>query len=108
IFELFTRGQHYKLDTPLLDWCNSPMVALFFAFKKSDERPDDTGNRVVYALNRKLIEKIHPPTEAVYEDRIRFIESLGNRNPRLVAQTGLFTFLPNSLSIEEWVVKHFN
>lgn len=107
VFELFAQGQHHELATPLLDWTRSPHVALFFAFEQWDSRIDDEGHRVLYALNRKIIEKKMPLGRVVKDNGILFIESMAARNPRLIGQSGLFTFSPSHLSIESWVIDSY-
>jgi hypothetical protein len=107
VFELFAIGQHHELSTPLLDWSRSPQVALFFAFEQSDSRNDDEGHRVVYALNRSIIEKKARPGNVVKDNGVHFIESMAERNPRLIAQSGLFSFSPSHLSIEKWVIDNY-
>jgi hypothetical protein len=107
VFELFATGQHYKLATPLLDWTKSPYIATYFAFEDKDDRKD-IGYRAVYALNRALVERHCPPSEALGENSVRFIQSLAVSNSRLVAQAGLFTFSPTHISLEDWVTRNFS
>jgi len=108
--ELFALGQHHGLATPFLDWTTVPLIALFFAFHEPDEpgkSADGVGSRVVYALNRSLVEKYCPSNEAHGPDSILFLGSLAYDNPRIIGQAGLFTFVPAHLPVDEWVVTHF-
>lgn len=70
IFELFSTGQHYRLATPLLDWTKSPYIATYFAFEEKDDR-DECGHRVVYGINRTIIEQRFPPIEAFSHNSAR-------------------------------------
>lgn len=85
--EVWAYGQHFGLATPLLDWSQSPFVALFFAF--IDEDPaEETENpyRAVFRLNKSLIEATLP--------KLFFEPALGE-NIRLVNQAGLFSVTPD-------------
>jgi hypothetical protein len=48
-----------------------------------------------------------PPGKAIDSEGIFFEDSTGDRNPRLIAQSGIFTFSPSYISIEKWVVENY-
>lgn len=102
--ELFALGQHHGLLTPFLDWTSVPLIALYFAFEQRDDRRDGVGYRVVFALNRTAVEKFCPPRETHGPDSILFLGSMAHDNPRIVPQSGLFTFIPAHLPVDQWVV----
>jgi len=109
ICELFATGQHYGLLTPFLDWTDLPAIALFFAFAGEDDanQPAGVGNRVVYALNHSWVTEVCPPGAIGDDDDILFMSAMAHDNPRIIAQQGLFTFIPAHVSIDEWVVRKY-
>jgi len=105
--ELWALGQHYGLYTPLLDWSRSPYVGLFFAF--ANPVRSRTKDRVLWAIDVPSIEII---SENYLKDeskgetwKLEIIDPPLDENSRLVSQAGLFTKVPISIDIEQWVKK---
>lgn len=94
--EILAIGQHFGLNTPLLDWTFSSYVGLFFAMQGKST----TGERCLWAINESLIVDINKSNKQL-KDKIEFIKPLSNENPRLVSQQGLFLRLPLEYSLEE-------
>lgn len=112
---LWALGQHFGLATPLLDWSNSPFAAAYFAFEELASNPTDY--RVIFGLNRSLVEQKNPDVRILdpeegpsYEQgspALEFVEPLTDENPRLVSQGGCFTKGPIGTPVEQWVAKAF-
>lgn len=97
----------------MLDWTESPFVALYFAFEEASKSV--RGARAVFAFSRPLVElkcdsitKKQPVGSPARPDIVEFITPETDENARLVSQGGLFTKGTTGVEIEEWVRSHFH
>lgn len=116
-------GQHNGLATPLLDWTESPYVALYFAFQHEDT--DGSGHRVVWGVSQGSIsrasqlildqdekERAEQSTEMARVPRPRpsvceVIRPLTDENARLVNQRGLFVRGPDGVPLDSWIKEQY-
>ncbi len=136
--ECWAIGQHYGLNTPLLDWTESPFVGAYFAFVEQVKKviSDDlieqiekelssismqrfkeeliangqTEYRAVYALSRDLVRWgwVKKKGEPLLAQFVEFVEPLLDENPRLINQNGLFTISLDGADVKERVQKCYS
>ena len=103
-------GQHYGLDTPYLDWTETPYIATFFSVITNAET-----DGCIYALDLSKIDEMNKKAlcnetlksfinnKAIEDYAINVIQPMTNFITRLNAQNGCFTVAPDGLSIDDWI-----
>lgn len=95
--EIWALGQHFGLFSPLLDWTDSPYVALYFSLLDESSNSE----RCIWAFQEDEVERINK--QKLTKDSIDIVRSLTNENQRLLSQQGLFLKIPDLVDLVSWV-----
>ena len=95
--EIWAIGQHNFLNTPLLDFTESPYVAAYFAFADDSIKSD---YRVVYGISKSNIVDNH-------NNNLEIFMPVSDYNNRLISQSALFVNFKIKKDLETLIVEKY-
>jgi hypothetical protein len=95
VLEWIALAQHHHLPTRLLDWTESPLVALFFAVNDPNNRENDEEDGIVWSLAAFVLQgglfNSFEEIDQAIRNRPNNIYFPRHISPRISAQQGCFT-----------------
>ena len=100
-------AQHHGLPTLLLEWTLNPLVALYFAVKENDDKDGKIWIMELPHYNDRKKITIHLESGDKFPKYINcpLLVSPKPFDPRIVAQSGRFTYTPENNSLEKIIGK---
>src|SRR5262245_38664721 len=96
-WEWLALAQHHGLPTRMLDWTQSPLIALYFALEGQEKCRSS-----VWCIKPPLA-KVNEISPFQIENVVRYDAS--HLSPRITQQSGCFTVHPENLPVEGRVIK---
>lgn len=95
-------GRHFGLVTPLLDWTESPYIAVFFGLSELFAEMDQAGGGLHFSGKKVAVYRLfhNEQLDQLKEDGFRVVRPIVDELGRMHGQRGLFTWLDSEKYFE--------